>query len=264
MAELKVCVSLESTTVDEMVDEAARANLSGADMVEIRFDRLWLDKPEPEIVEDENGRSREVMSLENTWAVNDLEHVEVEAALDRLAEGIQAEAMFTVRGQGQGGFFPGTDEQRLAILDAALARDIQWVDLEADIDEGTREALMAKAREANISIVVSRHEASTPSAEDIATWVKASAEHGDLVKFCSMISNPSDALQLVQASLDMKDGDVKFSIMGLGQGGDWTRLHAPVMGQSIVYATMRTEYALKDEGRINVRDVRDAWQLLEY
>ena len=97
MAELKVCVSLESTTVDEMVDEAARANLSGADMVEIRFDRLWLDKPEPEIVEDENGRTREVMSLENTWAVNDLEHVEIDAALDRLVEGIQAEAMFTVR-----------------------------------------------------------------------------------------------------------------------------------------------------------------------
>ena len=85
MAELRVCVSLESTTVDEMVDEAARANLSGADMVEIRFDRLWLDKPEPEIVEDENGRTREVMSLENTWTVNDLEHVEIEAALDRLA-----------------------------------------------------------------------------------------------------------------------------------------------------------------------------------
>ncbi|MED5499141.1 MAG: type I 3-dehydroquinate dehydratase, partial [Candidatus Thermoplasmatota archaeon] len=106
--------------------------------------------------------------------------------------------------------------------------------------------------------------AATPGAEDIATWVKDSAGHGDLVKFCSMISNPSDALQLVQASLDLKDGEVEFSIMGLGQGGDWTRLHAPVMGQSLVYATMRTEYALKDEGRINVRDVRDAWQLLEY
>ena len=261
MAELKVCVSLESTTVDEMVDEAARANLSG---VEIRFDRLWLDKPEPEIVEDENGRTREVMSLENTWAVNDLEHVEVDAALDRLVEGIQSEAMFTIRSQTQGGFFPGTEDQRLAILDAALGRGIQWVDLEENIENGTRDALVAKAREAGISIVVSRHEASTPGAEDIATWVKDSAAHGDLVKFCSMISNPSDALQLVQASMDLKDSEVKFSIMGLGPGGDWMRLHAPVMGQSLVYATMRTEYALKDEGRINVRDVRDAWQLLEY
>ena len=247
-----------------MVDEAARANLSGADMVEIRFDRLWLDKPEPEIVEDENGRTREVMSLENTWAVNDLEHVEVDAALDRLVEGIQSEAMFTIRSQTQGGFFPGTEDQRLAILDAALGRGIQWVDLEENIESGTREGLVAKAREAGISIVVSRHEASTPGAEDIATWVKDSAANGYLDKFCSMISNPSDAIQLVQASMDLKDGEVKFSIMGLGPGGDWTRLHAPVMGQSLVYATMRTEYALKDEGRINVRDVRDAWQLLEY
>ena len=264
MAELRVCVSLESTTVDEMVDEAARANLSGADMVEIRFDRLWLDKPEPEIVEDENGRTREVMSLENTWAVNDLEHVEIEAALDRLVEGIQAETMFTIRATGGGGFFPGTEEQRLAILDAATSRGIQWIDHEDGIDASTRETLVAKAREAGISIVVSRHDASTPGADDITTWIKDSSEHGDLVKFCSMISNPSDALQLVQASMDLKDGDVKFSIMGLGPGGDWTRLHAPVMGQSLVYATMRTEYALKDEGRINVRDVRDAWQLLEY
>ncbi|DAC34006.1 MAG: hypothetical protein CMA08_00715 [Euryarchaeota archaeon] len=264
MAELRVCVSLESTTVDEMVDEAARANLSGADMVEIRFDRLWLDKPEPEIVEDENGRTREVMSLENTWTVNNLEHVEIEAALDRLIEGIQTEIMFTVRGQSAAGFFPGTEEQRLAILDAALERGIQWVDLEDDIDAATRDNLAAKARGANISIVASRHETSTPGAEDITTWIKESTDKGDLVKFCSMISNPSDALQLVQASIDLKDDDVKFSIMGLGPGGDWTRLHAPVMGQSLVYATMRTEYALKDEGRINVRDVRDAWQLLEY
>jgi 3-dehydroquinate dehydratase type I len=264
MAELRVCVSLESTTVDEMVDEAARANLSGADMVEIRFDRLWLDKPEPEIVEDENGRTREVMSLENTWTVNDLEHVEIEAALDRLVEGIQAETMFTIRAPGAGGFFPGTEEQRLAILDAAASRAIQWIDFEEGIEAGTRDGLVTKAREAGISIVVSRHDASTPGADDITTWIKDSSEQGDLVKFCSMISNPSDALQLVQASLDLKDGDVKFSIMGLGPGGDWTRLHAPIMGQSLVYATMRTEYALKDEGRINVRDVRDAWQLLEY
>jgi 3-dehydroquinate dehydratase type I len=172
--------------------------------------------------------------------------------------------MFTIRAPGAGGFFPGTEEQRLAILDAAASRAIQWIDFEEGIEAGTRDGLVTKAREAGISIVVSRHDASTPGADDITTWIKDSSEQGDLVKFCSMISNPSDALQLVQASLDLKDGDVKFSIMGLGPGGDWTRLHAPIMGQSLVYATMRTEYALKDEGRINVRDVRDAWQLLEY
>jgi 3-dehydroquinate dehydratase type I len=265
MTDLRVCVSLESTTVDDMVDEAARANLSGADLVEVRFDRLWLEKPAPDIVEDENGRTREVMSLETTWAINDLESVGIDAAIDRLFEGIPTDIMFTVRAPDQGGFFPGTEEQRLAILDTVVSRGgIAWVDLEDAIDEDRRASLADAAQKAGIKIVVSNHSSSTPAAAEIQAWVEASKDKGDLVKFCGVISNPSDALQLVEASLSLKDGSVPFAIMGLGSGGDWTRLHAPVMGQSMVYATMRTEYALKDEGRINVRDVRDAWQLLEY
>ena len=51
----KVCVSLEGTTVKEMADEAARANLAGADFVEVRFDRLYLKKPEPQEVEGDDG-----------------------------------------------------------------------------------------------------------------------------------------------------------------------------------------------------------------
>lgn len=265
MTDLKVCVSLESTTVDDMVDEAARANLSGADLVEVRFDRLWLAKPAPDVVEDENGRTREVMSLETTWPINDLESVSIDAALDRLFEGIPTDIMFTVRAPDQGGFFPGTEEQRLAVVEAVLKRGgIAWIDLEDSIEEDHRTALVATAVKGGIKVVVSNHTSSTPAATDIQAWVEASAGKGDLVKFCGVISNPSDALQLVEASLALKDGTVPFAIMGLGPGGDWTRLHAPVMGQSMVYATMRTEYALKDEGRINVRDVREAWQLLEY
>lgn len=265
MADLRVCVSLESTTVDEMVDEAARANLSGADLVEVRFDRLWLEKPAPEIVEDEQGRTREVMSLETTWEVNALESVSIDAAIDRLIEGIPTDVMFTVRAPDQGGFFPGTEEQRIAILDSVIGRgNVAWIDLEDGIGDDLRATMSAAAAAAGLKVVVSRHDTSTPAAAEIQSWVEESAEKGDLVKFCSTITNPSDALQLVEASLAMKDGSVPFAIMGLGSGGDWTRLHAPVMGQSMVFATMRTEYALKDEGRINVRDVREAWQLLEY
>ena len=44
MAEPKVCVSLEGITVDEMIDEANRANIAGADYVEVRFDKLYLIK----------------------------------------------------------------------------------------------------------------------------------------------------------------------------------------------------------------------------
>ena len=51
MADPKVCVTLDGTTVEEMTDEAARANLAGADMVEVKFDRLYLIKPDPTVSE---------------------------------------------------------------------------------------------------------------------------------------------------------------------------------------------------------------------
>ena len=46
MADPKVCVTLDGTTIEEMTDEAARANLAGADIVEVRFDRMYLIKPD--------------------------------------------------------------------------------------------------------------------------------------------------------------------------------------------------------------------------
>ena len=55
MADPLVCVSLEGTTVKEMLDEAARAGIAGADMIEVRFDRLYLSRPEPTVTENEEG-----------------------------------------------------------------------------------------------------------------------------------------------------------------------------------------------------------------
>ena len=57
MAEPKVCVSLEAITVEEMIDEATRANIAGADYVEVSFDRLYLNKPEPVTMVNNEQRS---------------------------------------------------------------------------------------------------------------------------------------------------------------------------------------------------------------
>ena len=59
MADPKVCVALDGTTVEEMTDEAA-CELAGADMVEVRFDRLYLVKPDPTISDEEEGEKPEL------------------------------------------------------------------------------------------------------------------------------------------------------------------------------------------------------------
>ena len=112
MADPKVCVTLDGTTVEEMTDEAARANLAGADMVEVRFDRLYLVKPDPTISDEEEGERVE-LPPENQWDTVDMSEVDVDASISALKEGLPLPVIFTVRPVSEGGFFPGLNQKEL-------------------------------------------------------------------------------------------------------------------------------------------------------
>ena len=62
----------------------------------------------------------------------------------------------------------------------------------------------------------------------------------------------------------MKNSEIKTSIMGIGQAGDWTRIHSPLLGQAIVYTTMENGWHLAQKGMINATDLKIAWAMLEY
>ncbi|MDA0926096.1 MAG: type I 3-dehydroquinate dehydratase [archaeon] len=261
----KVCVSLDGTTVKAMADEAARANLAGADMVEVRFDRLYLKKPEPVEVEDEEGEIKRVMAPEEEWPVREESEVDVDEAIAALKESIPLPVVFTVRPSEEGGYFPGDEKARIAILEKAIASGVSRIDLELSIDEKQRSALLAKAGEANVSVISSIHNTTTtPSAEELIKMVEEHAQEGQVFKFCGTVNDHQDALQIVEASYELRNSKHAFSMMALGNGGDWTRLHAPILGQDLVYATLRSEYKLSNKGLVNVRDLKNAWTLLEY
>jgi 3-dehydroquinate dehydratase type I len=265
MAEPKVCVSLEAITVEEMIDEATRANIAGADYVEVRFDRLYLNKPEPVTMVNNDGEEYTKIPPVEEWGVKDFSKIDVEQSISTLKEGIPVPVVFTVRAVREGGFFAGNEEQRLEILEKAINSDVTFVDLELSIEKKSRDKLMKLANESNCKIIASIHETkSTPKAEEIITMIEENASLGDVVKFCSSVSNHQDALQIFEAANSLVGKDSKHSIMGLGNGGDWVRLHAPVLEQEIVYATMMNNFRLSDKGLINVRDLRDAWALMEY
>ena len=88
MAEPKVCVSLEAITVEEMIDEATRANIAGADYVEVRFDKLYLNKPEPLTMVNDDGEEYTKMPPVEDWGVKDFSEIDVEKAIENLKEGI--------------------------------------------------------------------------------------------------------------------------------------------------------------------------------
>ena len=265
MAEPKVCVSLEAITVEEMIDEATRANIAGADYVEVRFDRLYLNKPEPVTMVNNEGEEYTKMPPVEEWGVKDFSEIDVEQSISTLKEGIPVPVVFTVRAVREGGFFAGNEDQRLEILKQAINSNVTFVDLELSIEKKARDKLMKLANDSNCKVIASIHETkSTPKAEEIISKIEDNASQGDVVKFCSVVSNHQDALQIFEAANSLVGKDSKHSIMGLGNGGDWVRLHAPVLEQEIVYATMMNNFRLSDKGLINVRDLRDAWALMEY
>ena len=265
MADPKVCVSLEGTTVKQMADEAARANLAGADFVEVRFDRLYLKQPEAEAVEDENGEVKHVMPPDSEWPVRDLESIDVDESIQSLKESIPLPVIFTVRPLDEGGHYPGDEDSRMAILGKAIESGVNSIDLELSIGDKARSTLAEQATSAKVNIISSIHNTTTtPSAEELVNMVNEHAKDGEIFKFCGTVNDHQDALQIVEASHELKTTSHAYSMMALGNGGDWARLHAPVLGQSLVYATLRSEFKLSNKGLVNIRDLKNAWALMEY
>lgn len=261
----KVCVSLEGTTMKAMADEAARANLAGAEFVEVRFDRLYLKKPEPVEVEGEDGEVKRVMAPENEWPVRDFSEVDVDEAIQSLKESIPLPVIFTVRPTDEGGYFPGSEEERMSILEKAIASGVNTVDLEISIDEKARASLVEQAEAKKVGVISSIHNTTTtPSAEELVEMVGKHAKEGQIFKFCGTVNDHQDALQIIEASYELRNSKHAFTMMALGNGGDWTRLHAPILNQSMVYATLRSEHKLSNKGLVNVKDLKNAWTLMEY
>ena len=57
MSETQICVSLDGTTLQSITDEAVRANLAGADFIEVRFDKMYLVQPDLSNFDEEEGEA---------------------------------------------------------------------------------------------------------------------------------------------------------------------------------------------------------------
>ncbi len=205
------------------------------------------------------------MPNDNDWQVSDFSELDVDEAFSQLKEAIPLPVVFTCRSVREGGFFPGTEEERISVLNAAIESGVSWIDLELSMDKDIRAELKSKANSGATKVICSIHDAEgTPASDEIADLVKDNQESGDLVKICTTARNHQDALQLIEAAGQLKGMGFKHSLMALNSGGDWLRLHAPIFDQSLVYATMKNEFRLSDKGLVNVRDLRDAWSILEY
>ena len=98
-----ICVTLSGCTVDEMLKDAAMATATGADMVEVRFDKLWVveQMPEPESEGEGDEGSRHPKYVEPDFIPQPLDSVDVQGALESLKQGIDLPVVFACRPERQ-------------------------------------------------------------------------------------------------------------------------------------------------------------------
>lgn len=263
-----ICVTLSGCTVDEILADAARATAVGADICEVRLDKLWVIEkvPEPEVVTDSNegDRRRRPAYVPPEYIPQAFDSIDLSSALDAFKGGIDLPVLLTCRPERQGGYFPGSEEERISVLRAAIDSGVSWVDLEADIDSKIRSELVEIAK-GKTMVISSTHFSEEPSsASEILDDIEEMADSGDIIKVCYNTTGRNSALKLFEAAWMLKESDKKTAIMGIGVGGDWTRIHAPLLNQYLVYSTMETGSHLSSEGRINTSDLLIAWEMLNY
>tara|TARA_B100001250_G_scaffold174206_1_gene149847 strand:- start:600 stop:1391 length:792 start_codon:yes stop_codon:yes gene_type:complete len=257
-----VCVTLRGGTAEEMSNDASKAIEMGADLVEARLDFLWTR--EERIFNDSNSEEVGRKEVEVVVKQMDLGDVDVEESIKTISSAVTIPILFTCRPQRQGGFYPGSEEERLSVLELAIASKPDWIDLEGDISSPEREDLTKLAQNDSRIIASYHHLERVPSASEISQDVIDFQEFGDIVKVCYSTNDRKDALRIFESAMELNSSDINYSLMGVGPGGDWPRIHAPALGQDIVFATTESGWHLAQQGKINASDLRIAWEILEY
>ena len=150
-------------------------------------------------------------------------------------------------------------------MDSAIQSGVPFIDLEIDIDSDERSKLISLAGEST-KVIASEHGGAPPPVDEILSQVDEMSSMGSIVKICYRLTTKGGALRVLEAAKAVGDREngPEIALMGTGEGGDWTRIHAPILGSSLVYSTMEDTFEIIRQGRINFEDLYIAWDLLEY
>ncbi|MFD7653490.1 type I 3-dehydroquinate dehydratase [Actinosynnema sp. NPDC059797] len=191
-----VAVSFDDQDVERAAEEARAARV---DVAEIRVDRFA-----------------------DTGTAHVLRQVEAFKGLPTLA---------TARSRAEGGFWRGTEEERLDLF-RAVTPHVDAVDVELS-SRAILDEVVATAREHDVLAVVSFHDFDrTPSLDDLRTTVRdARAAGADVVKISTMARSRDDLKRLATVLLEGDD----LIVIGMGEVGTASRIFFPALGSKITY-----------------------------
>ena len=221
----RVCVSISSTDTAELLGRAQRAERLGADLIEIRLDKL---------------RSHH--------------------GLGKVVQAVQKPIVATNRPLSERGSFDRSEAERFRILSDAIDEGSKYVDLEMTTEK--LDQAMADFREKGAKIILSHHDYfRTPDLAKLqSTLTRLQKYKPDLCKIVTTAQLPEDNLRILSL-LDKNHRNTPMIGFAMGPAGVWSRIMAPFCGAAFTYASLDRGMETAP-GQPSITDLRHIYETL--
>lgn len=225
----KICVPVIGNSISVIAQNAKAAGESIADIVEWRCD--YFDG-----VFDKNR------ALE---------------ALEVVSNNIGEKPLLcTFRSSNEGGEQAITSEKYIELYVILMQTGlVDMVDVELFAGDELVEAIIAKAKEYNVKVIISNHDFDkTPGDEDIRNrLIKMQSLGGDIAKIAVMPKNNADVLRLMSITRSTKDECMNIPVitMSMAAKGVISRISGEIFGSDVTFGAV-TDISAPGQININV------------
>ncbi len=197
-----ICVAVAAATNSEMLD-AVQKGRHVADVVELRVDGLSEPQLSPLIAA---ARPKRVI--------------------------------VTNRSAREGGFFHGSEKDRIAVLYEAVSLGADYVDLEWQTPAPLRGEMLSRKR--TTKVIFSYHDFTrTPTKRHLLHRLRAMREGGaDIAKIVTMAQSPEDNLTVLSLLVQSQREHFPLIAFCMGETGKISRLATLALGGYMTYASL--------------------------
>lgn len=186
--------------------------------------------------------------------------------LDKPAKGAEAIAVFlerfpecmvlaTCRRHQNHGKFNGSIEEQLALLDLAVEKGAQAIDIEIETAEAARDRLAQFRGRAQVIVSYHNYEATPPMDTVVNRMMKVPA---DAYKIVTTARKPSDNVRVLAAAKALPKE--RLTVLAMGELGFPTRVLSPVFGGAYTYAAPRCADGTA-AGQVSARYLRNLYRV---
>jgi len=157
-------------------------------------------------------------------------------------------ALLVCRPKNLGGYFEGSEEERIERLLFGLENGAQAVDIEYTTEPNLRQKVIDAAKEKGIPLVLCYENfEKTPTKEDVLNILKDEEALGADIAKCAVMANNFEDLVTVLSTISeaKKTLTIPFVLISMGVHGSISRVLGPLMGTSMTYCCTTPE---KDAG----------------